>query len=491
MKSILLCIAAAISCCYTFAQQDANWVFGDSAGLYFHDGIVESFTTSMQGYDASASISDSDGNLLFYTNGIYIWNKYHELMTNGDSLQIGGLPYGVEYGSSITQGVIIVPKPDYYNQYYIFYIKDFGLAYALVDMSDSTGIVLDKNIEIYDKSLTEKMQAVKHANGCDWWLVLRGWPDVLVGDSAFYFLTYLITASGIEGPFFQYYGEEYEFENISGVGQMKFTQDGSKVALIRNTYIDIYDFDRSTGLFSNWQTINNVFEYGAYGLEWSSDKTKLYATGNYGPAAKTQLVQYCFNCKSILDSTRTLIFKESFEGFALSQMEIGSDSKIYITISHYIDPNWVYDNYNKNLSVINKPNLEGSTCDFDTLTISLGGHRVKYGLPNIPNYNLGALPGYECDSIIISATDGMKENNIALYPNPSNGYLQISGIDDYNIPAQITITDLSGNMIESFSNKYLTTPIDVSALSNGLYIITIIQGGQMLLQDKFLILKNN
>ncbi|MBK6731582.1 MAG: T9SS type A sorting domain-containing protein [Bacteroidetes bacterium] len=472
MKSILLGIAAAISCCYTFAQQDANWVFGDSAGLNFHDGIIESFTSSMHGYEANASISDSDGNLLFYTNGINIWNKYHELMSNGDSLQIGGLPYGVEYGSSITQGVNIVPKPDSNNQYYIFYIKDFGLAYSLVDMSDSTGIVLDKNIEIFDKSLTEKMQAVKHANGCDWWLVLRGWPDVLEGDSAFYFLTYLITASSIEGPFLQYYGEEYEFDEVAGAGQMKFTRDGNKLALARNTFVDIYNFDRNSGLFSNWQSLSNVYDYPAYGLEWSPDGTKLYVSGNYGPASNTELIQYCINCNPDIESTKTLIYKENLSDYLLGQLQLGSDNKIYVCTSYKSSPpTTLFGIPNTNLSVINSPNSSGLTCDFDTLSISLNGNGIILGLPNMPNYNLGALPGYECDSIIISATDLKNENAIQIYPNPANEYIIISG--DINANDLLKIYSADGRVVLQEKINTTNTKVDISMLPPGVYVLQI------------------
>ena len=38
----------------------------------------------MRSLEASSSISDSNGNLLFYTNGIYIANANHDTMMNGN-----------------------------------------------------------------------------------------------------------------------------------------------------------------------------------------------------------------------------------------------------------------------------------------------------------------------------------------------------------------------------------------------------------------------
>ncbi|MBK8486830.1 MAG: hypothetical protein IPL48_03475 [Bacteroidetes bacterium] len=64
-------------------------------------------------------------------------------------------------------------------------------------------------------------------------------------------------------------------------------------------------------------------------------------------------------------------------------------------------------------------------------------------------------------------------------------------IDYLNTSTSNTATSPSCARETMRGQKYLTTPIDVSALSNGLYFITIIQGGQLLLQNKFLILKND
>lgn len=144
MKTIFIIILVAI-CCRGFSQgYDNNWVFGDSAGLSFNTGEPVSFESSMLTFEACASISDSTGNLLFYTNGEKVWNKNHELMQNGDSLHLGGLTL---FGSNYTQGVIILPYPENENLYYIFYLTDyvvpednFGIEYSIVDMELDGGL---------------------------------------------------------------------------------------------------------------------------------------------------------------------------------------------------------------------------------------------------------------------------------------------------------------------------------------------------------------
>ncbi len=48
---------------------------------------------------------------------------------------------------------------------------------------------------------------------------------------------------------------------------MKFSQDGSKLIYTRGKHLDIWDFDRCTGTFSNLYTIYDVDKIGLYGAE--------------------------------------------------------------------------------------------------------------------------------------------------------------------------------------------------------------------------------
>ena len=62
--------------------------------------------------DDIAIISDTTGNLLFYTNGIYIADATHQPMLNGKGLNPGKLADKNEkYGYILPQGSLILPKP--------------------------------------------------------------------------------------------------------------------------------------------------------------------------------------------------------------------------------------------------------------------------------------------------------------------------------------------------------------------------------------------
>ncbi len=89
-KHVIFSMAILVSGCHAYTQlQNVNWVFGDSIGLNFESGEPEFFETTIRTYEACASISNSAGNLLFYTNGQDVWNRDNEIMPNGDSLKCG------------------------------------------------------------------------------------------------------------------------------------------------------------------------------------------------------------------------------------------------------------------------------------------------------------------------------------------------------------------------------------------------------------------
>jgi hypothetical protein len=116
---------------------DQNWLFGYKCGLDFStDPPQPILDAALQSEESCASISDSFGNLLFYTNGITVWNKQHEVMDNGTGLCIGQY-LSDDFGTSVTQGVVIIPSITDSNQYLIFTQNssaDTGIRMSIVDV---------------------------------------------------------------------------------------------------------------------------------------------------------------------------------------------------------------------------------------------------------------------------------------------------------------------------------------------------------------------
>src|SRR5207244_1600787 len=128
-----------------------HWYFGANAGIDFSSGSPVAVTYGkVIASEGSACMSDTSGNLLFYTDGDTVWDKNDNVMPSGTGLYGGG-------GTS-TQSAIILPQPGSDSLYYIFTVDGatggcvngcvFG--YSIVDMSLNAGLgdVSTKNIPL-------------------------------------------------------------------------------------------------------------------------------------------------------------------------------------------------------------------------------------------------------------------------------------------------------------------------------------------------------
>src|SRR6476469_9585349 len=88
---------------YSFSQQKQwfQWYYGNKVGLDFRTTGPTMLTNgAMDQMEGSASVADDNGNLLFYTDGVTVYNKQHQVMANGT---------GLKGGQSSTQSALIVP----------------------------------------------------------------------------------------------------------------------------------------------------------------------------------------------------------------------------------------------------------------------------------------------------------------------------------------------------------------------------------------------
>jgi hypothetical protein len=468
MRIIFGLILILISIFVSAQKQDYNWCFGDSVGINFNVDPPVPFNCSVNSHECSASISDLNGNLKFYVGGINdntyylrVWNKNHAIMQNGDSL-VGH--------SSFTMGTLIIPFITDTNKYFIFHFQVFGgfyLFYSVVDLSfnNGSGKVISKNNLLYNNTpVSEKFIAVKHANGRDWWIIFHEKSNGT-------FVKYLIINDIITGPYYQTIGSVYSSSFGGDMGEMEVSQYGDKI-VATNLWgmIDLYDFDRCTGELSNWIDLgyNHFIDYS--GCAFSDKGERLYVS------QFDSLFQFNLLAADILAS-RQLIWPISYQhDWHLGQLQIGPDKKIYLAnTSGQSFPNNIFDTANMNLSVINNPEGIGQLCDFQPYSFNLGGRRSFFGLPNMPNYNLGALDGSPCDTLT-TIKQFSNQDKISIFPNPTNGFINIE-IQNYN-KTNIQVLTLDGQIIKDFLLTKSRALIDISEVPQGLYMIKII------MQDK-------
>lgn len=408
-----------------FTQHYAHkWYFGINAGLDFSSGVPVAITNgALSTSEGCSSISDAGGNILFYTNGITVWNKQNQIMTNGTGL------YG---GLSSTHSALIVPLPGNHEQYYIFTTPEIGgvegFRYSIVDMSLQNGLgeVIVKN-ELILLNVTEKIAAELHANGTDYWVVTHEW-----GTNSFY--SYLLTAAGLnQTPVVSSVGIVHNTSVIQNTyGQMKFSTCDDKLAaaISYQDTVEIFRFDPSTGEVHSPITLP-MYDH-IYGLEFSPDGNLLYI-GTY--VTSESLVQFDISSG---DAATILTSKQVISGLeGLYGLQLGPDAKIYVARG------WI--GY---LGVINDPNVAGINCDFDELGVALD-----------PNYqfitsSLG-LPGFMQsffrgkNTCFATGTHGVDVGQNRVYPNPSISEFTLSGSNSYL--TQGFISDLQGKTLQTFA----------------------------------------
>jgi len=365
MKQCILILTILFSLyLYPQAGPNSNWYFGSNAGITFNSGSPVALTNgALLTTEGVATISDNSGGLLFYTNGVSVWNRNHLLMTNGTGL-LGD--------QSSTQSSIIVQKPGSNNIYYIFCSDNdagsSGITWSEVDMNLSGGlgsITLNKNIPLYSPSC-EKLCAVRHCNNQDIWIISKDWNSNV-------FRCWSVDPGGIGNiQAWSASGVTPSGVTQSSYGQLKASPDGKKLAACYYgltggiNKIETYDFNPSNGFVTNSQTIST--ELGIYGCEFSPNGKVLYAGCNQGLLLQWNL---CAGTLPQIQSTRTVI---SNAGPFIGSLQLGPDGKIYVARN------------NTSLSVINSPNTLGLGCSYSNLSVSLAGRSSRMGLPNFASY---------------------------------------------------------------------------------------------------------
>jgi hypothetical protein len=89
-------------------------------------------------------------------------------------------------------------------------------------------------------------------------------------------------------------------------------------------------------------------------------------------------------------------------------MQMGPDGKIYESCG----------NGEKVYHVIERPDEKGDSCLFRQSYIQLP--TFSGGVPNFPNYRLGALAGSPCDTLTSINEQAAQEQTIKVFPNPAS-----------------------------------------------------------------------
>ena len=89
MKIILLTSILLLNSLIAVSQKENNiWYFGNRAGLDFNSGTPVNLNNGkLLSIEGCTSICNASGQLLFYSNGMKVWNRNHQVMQNGNNLK--------------------------------------------------------------------------------------------------------------------------------------------------------------------------------------------------------------------------------------------------------------------------------------------------------------------------------------------------------------------------------------------------------------------
>lgn len=438
----------------SIAQQDANWYFGRNAALSFlpnGNQPVPSVLTNnaMQTPEASATISDDAGNLLFYTNGFQVFNRNHQLMLNGDGL----------FGDISASQIAVVNQPGT-KLYYIFttdaFENDFikGYYYSVVDMTGDNGLgdVFSKNNLLWP-SCSERITAIRHANGTDVWVITNDLNSDI-------FRAWLITCNGLQTatPVISQLGEKMDQSPLMNVGVMKGSPDGrflcqthfpfTDANSLTSNFAQLFDFNNASGGISNPRLItfpNTTYNH----CEFSPDSKQLYLTRKNNK----QLDQLDI---SQPDLASILASRVSFPTTnPYYDIQLAMDERIYLTQG------------NQQLARINYPNLRGAACGFQRNAVNVSPGNVSVGLPSHINDIVGAdNQGNGFSVTIVDSCAGIVQfnanttlpgtivwhwdfgdNTSSTLPNPLHTFANPK--EQYTVTLTVTASGSCGNLIRS------------------------------------------
>ncbi|MBX2898541.1 MAG: PKD domain-containing protein [Cyclobacteriaceae bacterium] len=283
-----------------------NWYFGNSAnGIRFNraTNVAQRVTNQALPFaqgGAAVATDAATANLLFYTDGIRVYDATHTLMPNGT---------GLNAQPNANQPVAVAPVPGTLNRWYIFtnsanFTTGGSISRSSVDLNQfgnaifpapALGVVeAAKNVAIPGLTTrSEAMIVVPHANNTDFWLITHQnggtvYAATLI-DATAAFSTVLSNPDPVGTSIFAHAAANFSYDAASG--KLAVSPQSPNV----NAYI--LNFDNATGVLSFDRTIFNsavaaTNGQAIYDIEWDAQGQYLYLSVHGDTGIPANVLQY-------------------------------------------------------------------------------------------------------------------------------------------------------------------------------------------------------
>jgi hypothetical protein len=466
-------------------QGDPPFPFGGSRIEFSNQTrIITHDPRSIRFSECFTGISDPADEWFVYSNGSVICNQNHDTLVNGGGLSPGGSQSFMYWGAptpnqavfltgdTLSQTVILmhlnlalgVAIPPPFNNMGTS-ACGLNLYFSLIDplASAGRGEVLVKNqVVLSDSVEAGNVLAVRHANGRDWWVVLKRYYE-----DRFY--SVLVSPDSVYAPVTS------TTQSDPGVvgAQASVSPDGRYYASFSNlSQLKVYDFDRCSGVMSNYRG-KFITQRLAGFVSFSGNSRFLYIS------TLDTLWQFDMQAPDVMASQT---FIAGYDGYIDTTFGnatgfwfhwLGPDGKIYIATS----------SQSRVIHVINKPDLPGQACDFQQHSLVIP--RVNNNtIPSYVNLALYHLPGSPCDTLGVGIEKaGKAEQKPLIFPNPNDGRFSIE-YPPQRRSGMLYVYDLSGKEVyrEYVSPFSSIKNLDLhQELSKGMYALTLVFGNNRMM----------
>ncbi len=485
--------------CYGQNKSDYIWFGGrDSQAengiegfmLDFNDGAlsIEPLQSALSFDMNNVSICDKDGKLLFYSNGCAVANVDHEIMENGEGINDGEFfeffwEDDCKNGYPGLQDILAIPDPNEEYGYYLLTkpvfvdddIKPYKdvIQYSYIEMSKQNGMgeVMVKNDTIISGTniLSGYFSAVQAVDE-SWWVLQ-------VTENPIQIVKLKIDQDGIRYHSSQTIGIDLH-EDASASGLSRFSPDGSIYAFYnRFDQLNLFDFDKESGLLSNFRKIDVANPTFYSSIEFSPNGRFLYVS-TIDSLFQVDLQE--------VNVENQIEFIGDFNGVQNPQfaniylLKRAPDCRIYVAAS----------SESRTYGVINYPNHKGLGCEFVQQAVELPYKTGRVSLPNFPNYRINELE--VCDSTIVgvySTIDEVYNYKPLLYPNPTIDILNVL------LPFKVQhyymiVTNLLGQIVIKQEGSNSSHQLNVGHLKAGIYHLQIDVTDHFFEPQTFIVIEN-
>lgn len=416
----------------------------------------------------TVGVFTNDSNaIVAYTNGWQVANVDLQVMPNGFGLNPSNY-FSPQSGFPVPSTHIFLPWPNKPDSIALIHMiidtvsgsgtyLSAGLFLSIVDLGLDNGrgdLTLKNHELIHTPLICGGLSAVRHANGRDWWVFTHGYLNNTI-------ISLLLTPDGFQGPFSQSIGSVRSGPAPSATFSMAGDRLASSATGSEGTGLDVFDFDRCTGLLSNWQHADLNQPLLIRSSAFSPNGDFIYV-GRVDTLYQFPLTD------GVLGEP---VIVAAYDGFYDGMPQLAT----YFSWCMSLAPNgWIYigtGNGTHYMHTIHSPDQPGLACDVAQHEHVLPTWTIN-SIPYRPNYLLGPVPGSECDSLGLS-TGGLEPYPVGtarVQPNPSQGSFGIT-YSGQPTAGELTVLDAAGRIVYHHRLSAWSTlhQVELPPVAPGLY----------------------